>query len=284
LIINLTLGEILMAVNLAIKYATQLDQIWTHASYTDNWINKKYDFDGVDTVKVYTVTTVAPNDYNRASTGDRFGGNAELQDTIATYQLTKDKSFKIAIDRGNYEQQVRAKKAGEVMRYEMNEQIIPMIDADRLATAAAGATAVSQAVSAGTDAYQDTLKLNEYLDECKAPLAGRVLFVTPAEYTLIKTSITTQVLASGYNDKLVGKGFVGELDGVPVVKVPTSYFPAGVKAILVHRDALLGVRQVTETRIVTDSEFVSGSILLGRFIFGSFILKGKEKGVASIVD
>lgn len=273
-----------MAVNLAIKYESQLDQIWTHASYTDNWINKKYDFDGVDTVKVYTVTTVAPNDYNRASTGDRFGGNAELQDTIATYQLTKDKSFKIAIDRGNYEQQMRAKKAGEVMRYEMNEQIIPMIDADRLATAAAGATAVSQAVSATADAYQDTLKLNEYLDECKAPLAGRVLFVTPAEYTLVKTAITTQVLASGYNDKLVGKGFVGELDGVPVVKVPTSYFPAGVKAILVHRDALLGVRQVTETRIVTDSEFVSGSILLGRFIFGSFILKGKEKGVASIVD
>lgn len=36
-----------MAVNLATKYASQLDQIWTHASYTDNWINKKYDFDGV---------------------------------------------------------------------------------------------------------------------------------------------------------------------------------------------------------------------------------------------
>ena len=273
-----------MAVNLALKYASQLDQIWTHASYTDNWINKKYNFDGVDTVKVYTVTTVAPGDYSRTSTGDRFGGNAELQDTIATYQLTNDKSFKIAIDRGNFEQGMRAKKAGEVMRYEMNEQIIPMIDKDRLATVAAGATAVSQAVTATTDAYQDTLKLNEYLDECKAPLEGRVLWVTPAEYNLIKTAITTNILASGYNDKLVGKGFVGELDGVPVVKVPTSYFPTGVKALLCHRDSLLGVRQVTETRIVTDSEFVSGSILLGRFIFGSFVLKGKELGVASIVE
>lgn len=273
-----------MAVNLATKYASQLDQIWTHASYTDNWINKKYDFDGVDTVKVYTVTSVAPGDYSRTSTGDRFGGNTELQDTIATYQLTNDKSFKIAIDRGNFEQGMRAKKAGEVMRIEMNEQIIPMIDKDRLATAAAGATAVSQAYTATTDAYQDTLKLNEYLDECKAPLEGRVLFVTPAEYNLVKTAITTTVLASGYNDKLVRRGYVGELDGVPVVKVPTSYFPSNVKAIMVHRDSLLGVRQVTETRIKTDSEFVSGSILLGRFIFGSFILKGKEKGVASIVS
>lgn len=270
--------------NLAIKYGPKLDQLFTHDSYTDNWINKKYDFDGVATVKVYTATSVAPTDYNRSSTGDRFGGNAELQDTIATYTLTNDKSFKIAIDRGNYEQGMRAKKAGEVMRIQMNEQVIPMIDKDRLATAAAGATAVSQAVTATTDAYQDTLKLGEYLDECKAPLEGRVLFISPAEYNLVKTAITTNIYASGYNDKLVGKGYVGELDGVPVVKVPTSYFPAGVKAIMVHRDALLGVRQVTETRIITDSEFVSGSILLGRFIFGSFILKGKKNGVASIVD
>lgn len=170
------------------------------------------------------------------------------------------------------------------MRIQMNEQIIPMIDKDRLATVAAGATAVSQAVTATANAYQDTLKLNEFLDEDKAPLEGRVLWVTPAEYNLIKSAITTTVLASGYNDKLVGKGFVGELDGVPVVKVPTSYFPAGVKALMCHRDALLGVRQVTETRIINDSEFVSGSVLVGRFIFGSFILKAKKKGVASIVE
>lgn len=273
-----------MAVNLALKYSSKLDQIWTHASYTDNWINKKYDFDGVETVKVYTATSVDPTDYSRTSTGDRYGGNNELQDTIATYTLTNDKGFKIAIDRGNFEQGMRAKKAGEVMRIEMNEKIIPMIDMDRLATAAAGATAVSQAITAGQDAYQDILKANEYLDECKAPLEGRVLFVTPAEYTLIKTAITTNIQAPNYNDKLVAKGFVGELDGVPVVKVPTSYFPSGVMAILVHRDALLGARQVTETRIITDSELVSGSVLVGRFIFGSFILNAKKNGVASVVD
>ena len=270
--------------NLAIKYSSKLDQLFVHDSYTDNWINKKYDFDGVATVKVYTVTSVAPSNYSRTSTGDRFGGNTELQDTIATYTIENDKSFKIAIDRGNYEQGMRAKKAGEVMRIEMNEQIIPMIDKDRLATAAAGATAVSQAVAMTSNAYTDLLNCQEYLDECKAPVDGRVIFITPGEYNEVKEKITTTILASGYNDKLVGKGFVGELDGVPVVKVPTSYFPAGVKAIVLHRDALLGVRQVTETRIITDSEFVSGSILLGRFIFGSFILKGKKNGVASIVD
>ena len=230
------------------------------------------------------MTSVDPTNYNRSATGDRYGGNNELQDTIATYTLTKDKAFKLAIDRGNYEQQMRAKKAGEVMRIEMNEKIIPMIDMDRLATAAAGATAVSQAITAGTDAYQDLLHAQEFLDEAKAPLEGRVIFITPAEYTAVKTAITTTAISSGYNDQLVRKGFVGELDGVPVVKVPTSYFPAGVKAIVLHRDALLGVRQVTETRIITDSELVSGSVLVGRFIFGSFILNAKKNGVASIVE
>lgn len=273
-----------MAVNLAEKYSSKLDQIWTHASYTDNWINKKYDFDGVKTVKAYTVTTVAPTDYDRTSTGDRFGGNNELQDTVATYTLTKDKGFKLAIDRGNYEQGERAKKAGEVMKYQMNEQIIPMIDMDRLAAAAAGATAVSQIVQLSNDNYEDTLDLGVYLDECKAPLEGRVLFVSPSFYKGIKLGIVKEVEATGYNDKLLSKGYVGTLDGVPVVKVPTSYFPAGVKAILIHRDSLLGVRQITETRIKTDSEFVSGAILLGRFIFGSFILEGKKLGVAAVVD
>ena len=273
-----------MAVNLAVKYASQLDQLWTHASYTDSWINKKYDFDGAKTVNVYTVTTVAPSDYNRSSTGDRFGGNNELQDVVTAYTIKNDKSFKLAIDRGNYEQGMRAKKAGEVMRAEMNEQIIPMIDKNRLAVAAAGAAAVNQLVPATTDAYEDTLDLGVFLDEDKAPLEGRVLFVSPAFYKGIKLAITKEIEASEYNGKLLGKGFVGTLDGVPVVKVPTSYFPAGVLAILVHRDTLLGVRQITETRIKTDSEFVSGSILLGRFVFDSFVLHGKEKGVAAVVN
>jgi hypothetical protein len=273
-----------MAVNLAEKYSAQLDQIWTHGSYTDSWINKKYDFDGVKSVKVYTVTSVDPSDYDRTSTGDRFGGANELQDTVATYQLSNDKSFKIAIDRGNYEQGMRAKKAGEVMKIEMNEKVIPLIDKNRLATAATGATAVSQTVTATTDSYEDTLDLNVFLDEAKAPLEGRVLFVTPAFYKGIKLAINKEIHASEYNNKLVGKGFVGELDGVPVVKVPTSYFPANTLAILVHRDSLLGARQITETRIKTDSEFVSGSLLLGRFIYDSFILDGKRLGVAAIVS
>ena len=271
------------SVNLATKYSSQLDQVFTAGSYTDRWVNKKYNFDGVKTVNVYTVTTVQPTNYSRSNTGDRFGGNNELEDVVTPYQLGNDKSFKIVIDRGNYEQGALAKKAGEVMRAEMEEQVIPMIDANRLAKAAIGAAAVSQYYSpTANDAYGDVLKMSADLDEAKTPIAGRVLFVTPAFYNAIKKQITTTVEANGYNDKLLGRGFVGDLDGVPVVKVPTSYFPSNTSAIMIHRDALLGAKQIMNTRIITDSELVDGTILLGRFIFDSFVLNGKKNAVAAI--
>ena len=269
--------------NLASKYSSQLDQVFTAGSYTDRYVNRKYNFDGVKTVNVYTVTTVEPTNYSRSNTGDRFGGNNELQDIVTSYQLANDKSFKIVIDRGNYEQGALAKKAGEVMRAEMEEQVIPMIDANRLSKAAIGAAAASQYYApTANDGYGDVLKMSAALDEAKAPIAGRVLWVTPTFYNAIKKQITTNVEASGYNDKLLGRGFVGDLDGVPVVKVPTSYFPSNTSAIMVHRDALLGAKQIMNTRIITDSELVDGTILLGRFIFDSFVLNGKKKAVAAI--
>lgn len=270
-------------VNLATKYASKLDQLFTAGSYTDRYVNKKYDFTGAKTVEVYTATTVAPSNYDRTNTGDRFGGNNELQDVITAYTINNDKSFKIVIDEGNYLQGALAKKAGEVMRAEMEEQVIPMVDANRLLKAAIGAAAVSQYLSpTANDAYGDTLKLGEKLDECKAPIVGRVLWVTPAFYNGIKKQITTTVLGSGYNDKLLGRGFVGELDGVPVVKVPSSYFPSNTSAIMVHRDALLGVSQIKMTKIKDDSELVDGKVLMGRFIYDSFILNGKKNAVAAI--
>jgi hypothetical protein len=51
---------------------------------------------------------------------------------------------------------------------------------------------------------------------------------------------------------------------------------------MVHRDALLGVDQIKTTRIISDSELVDGKVLVGRFIFDSFILNGKKKAVAAI--
>ena len=274
-----------MTVHLADKYSSKMDLAFAHGSYTDNFVNKDYDFDGVQTINVYTPTTVATSNYNRSATGDRFGGNNELQDTVATYTLANDKCFKITIDRGNYLQGALAKKAGQVLRAEMDEQVIPEIDADRIATGAAAATANSQAVTytSANGAYKAVLDAQAFLDEDKAPTADRVIFVTPAFYNLIKKDITTGVYANGYNDKLVPRGFVGELDGMAVVKVPTSYFPTKTYAVLWQKKALLGANQIKKTDIIEDSELVDGAVLTGRFIYDAFALEAKKKSIASII-
>lgn len=274
-----------MTVHLAEKYSSKMDLAFTHGSYTDNFVNKDYDFDGVQTINVYTPTTVATSNYNRSATGDRFGGNNELQDTVATYTLANDKCFKITIDRGNYLQGALAKKAGQVLRAEMDEQVIPEIDADRIATGAAAATANSQAVTYTTakGAYKSVLDAQAFLDEDKAPTNDRVIFVTPAFYNLIKADITTGVYANGYNDKLVPRGFVGELDGMAVIKAPTSYFPTKTYAVLWQKKALLGANQIKKTDIIEDSELVDGAVLTGRFIYDAFALEAKKKSIASII-
>jgi hypothetical protein len=134
-----------------------------------------------------------------------------------------------------------------------------------------------------SNAYEEFLAVQEILDNDKAPVGGRICYCTPKYHNLIKLD-PNFTKKGDLATEIAINGLVGMIDNVPVVKVPTSYFPAGVKAILLHRDALLGVRQITETRIITDSELVSGSVLVGRFIFGSFILDAKKNGVASIVD
>lgn len=35
------------SINLASKYSAQLDQVFTAGSYTDRYVNRKYNFDGV---------------------------------------------------------------------------------------------------------------------------------------------------------------------------------------------------------------------------------------------
>ena len=273
-----------MAVHVAQKYASKMDMVFTAGSYTDRFVNKDYDFDGVQTINVYTPTTVALSNYSRTGTGDRFGGNNELQDTVASYTLANDRSFKIAIDAGNYKQGALAKKAGEVLRAELEEQYIPEVDADRIATAAAAVTANSQAVTytSANGGYKAVLDAQAFLDECKAPTKDRVIFVTPAFYNLVKADIVTGIHANGYNDKLLPRGFVGELDGMTVIKVPTSYFPTKTYAVLWQKKALLGANQIKKTTIKEDSELVDGAVLFGRFIHDAFVLEAKKLAVSAI--
>lgn len=90
-----------MAQNLATKYSKKVDERFALQSLTEAAMNKDYDWDGVDTVKVYAVDTVPMGDYNRSGSS-RYGAANDLGTSVQTMQLKKDRAFTFVIDRGNH--------------------------------------------------------------------------------------------------------------------------------------------------------------------------------------
>jgi len=119
-----------MAINLTSKYSDKVAEHFKKASLTGSQSNRDYTFEGVKTVKVYSVDTVALTDYNRSGTS-RYGTPAELGDTVQELTMTQDKAFTYTIDKGNEKEQLNVKAASKSLRREIDEVVIPTLDKHR---------------------------------------------------------------------------------------------------------------------------------------------------------
>ena len=82
-------------------------------SLATGFTNRDYDWDGIKTLHVYSIPTVALNNYNRTLGANRYGTPAELQDDEQSLTVTQDKSFTFIIDKGNKMDQMNVKDAGK---------------------------------------------------------------------------------------------------------------------------------------------------------------------------
>jgi hypothetical protein len=239
-----------MAINLASKYSTKIDERFKLGSLTDSAVNQDYDWTGVKTVSVYSIPTVATAAYTRTGTA-RYGTASELQDTKTDYTLSQDKAFTFTIDRGNANEQMMVKDAGKALAREIDEVVVPEIDTYRIAAmvtaAAANGGTTTNAVSA-SNAYSYFLKGTEYLSENKVPLSGRIAFVAPTFYSFIKQD-SGFIKASDMAQGITIKGQVGEIDGVKIVVVPSSYLPANTSFVLAHPAATVGPKKMQDYKI-----------------------------------
>lgn len=113
-----------MAINLASQYSKKVDERFKLKSLTNVAVNKDYDWVGVNSINVYSIPTVAMNDYTASGTG-RYGTPAELQNTIQTMTVTKDRSFTFTIDRKNYQDTQMVMEAGKALARQIDEVIVP---------------------------------------------------------------------------------------------------------------------------------------------------------------
>lgn len=270
-----------MAVNLASKYSNKVDERFALLSLTENiGLNKEYDWSGVKTVTVYSVDTAPMNDYTRSG-GARYGTAEELGDTKKDYTLTKDRSFTYTIDRGNHTEQLMIKEAGKSLSRQIKEVVVPEIDQYRIATWSAAAIANGKTATAAItkdNAYVKFLDAQEALDEAKVPVTGRICFVTPKYHNFLKQD-PSFIKASDMAQKMLINGQVGEVDGVRIIKAPSSYFPANHAFILMHPSCSAAPKKLEDYKTHDNPPGISGWLVEGREIYDCFVLEAKKNAI-----
>lgn len=261
-----------MAIEYASKYSSKVDERFAIAAKTTGAVNNDYEFTGVDTVKVYTIPTVALGDYSLTGTS-RYGNPSELQNSAQTMLLSQDKAFTFTIDKKSEDDTNGAMEAGKALRRQIDEVIIPTIDKYRLATMAAGAK--NTKTGAITDAYAAFLDGNNALTDEGVPEAGRVSYVSPAFYKAIKLD-GAFVKSGDLSQEMLVRGALGQVDGVNIIPVPTSYLPTNVAFIIAHSSATVSPVKLETYKVHDNPPGINGKLVEGRIRYDAFVLNNKK--------
>ena len=268
-----------MALNYTTKYSPLISDRFKLQSFTDKFAGKKFDFDGAQSVIVYTVDPVELNDYNRTSPTARFGSVAELGDTKQTMTMTQDKSFTFSIDHGTSSDQLNVKHCNEQLKSNWDEVCTPVIDMYRLGIWAAGA-GLGKVGAALTrdDVVEAVMKASGAMSNAFVPKKNRAIFISESVY--IMTKLASEIAGiDTLAEKSVSSGIVGRLDGMDIVAVPDSYMPAGVSFIIKHKDATVDPMKIKTMRVQKNPPGIDGDIGECRFYHDSFVLDSKVTGI-----
>ena len=243
-------------INLASKYSAKVDERFKRDALANLVINHDYDFTGVDTVNVYSISTARLNDYNRTG-ANRYGTPDELGTSIQTMKVGQDKGWTFVIDKGNKTQSMMVLDAGKAVSRQLDEVIIPAFDKHVFTTLAKEAgRSVSTAITK-TNAYESFLTAQEWAGDHNVPDSGRVCLCSYKFAGLLKQD-TAFMRDCDVAQNMQIKGLLGEVDGTKIVRVPSSRLPDECDFILTHPIACVAPKQLNEYKIHTDAPGISG--------------------------
>ena len=280
-----------MAINLAENYSKKVVERF----YTDSVIlgktSKEFDWDGLKSIKVYSINTVDPTDYARPTTDtnsgasgatnfmSRYGATYEIGDTIQTMTITQDKAVSMSVDKGNNTQQMMVKNAGKVVSRELREKFIPMFDKYALSvwatnagtTLTAGALTKANIVEKISDAVTALINAETTIDDAYCYI-GATAF---AKLVLSPEFLNVDKLG----EKALDKGVLGHVRGLKIVQVPDSYMPSGVNFLVCKKSCVLAPTKIRDMKIHEDAPGISGALMEIRWMYDAFVLDAKNKGV-----
>lgn len=267
-----------MPQNLATKYSKKVVERFKLKSLTEGAFNTDYDWNDVNSINVYSVGTATMGTYTRSG-DNRYGTITEVDTTIQTLTLARDRAFTKSIDRRNLDESMGAQEAGKFLARQLDEVITPEIDVYRLAAlgtaASVGATA---GATTAANAYTNFLATNEVITNKKVPVTGRIAFMTAAYYNFLKQSNFVLASDDAYEDRKSGK--LGTVDGVEIRVVPTSYMPANHDLIVTHPDAMVSPMILADYITHKNPRGVNGWVVEGRAVYDAFVLTAKIDAIA----
>ncbi len=115
-----------MAQNLATKYSKTVSERFFVKSVTQNAFNNRdYTWNDVTSINVYSVGTATMGTYTRSG-DNRYGTITEVDTTLQTLTLARDRAFTKSIDRRNLDESGGAQEAGKFLARQLDEVITPI--------------------------------------------------------------------------------------------------------------------------------------------------------------
>lgn len=275
-----------MAITASEIYSPVIDQPFDEESYTKELEgnNKEIKFQkGSKTVKVRTVATAgAVTNHDATDTfSEQIAGIVNVDSTINTYTLDQQKDIKQFLDRTVVATNNSITEGGKVLHAIVAEQLVPLIDAYRLAILAAIATDNLQNVAATADGYANVLSARAFL--INARLGKKMLgYVNTTTADSIRLSdhfvpYTSEAL------KKMNSGDIGMLAGIKIKEVPADLLADNVGMVVVNPTVVSAPRFLDDSK-VGESAAAFGSLLLCLYMYTCVVSVPKQKGVSAILE
>lgn len=269
-----------MAINLAEKYSSQVDETIRKGLLSTAGTNNDVDFIGTKTVKIYSLDTAPLNDYVPSGI-NRYGTPEELQDTTQEMTMTQQKSFTFSIDKTNaVDTPEGVRNAGKALQRQIDQVIIPEIDRYRFAKLAENAGNKTYTALTKDNAYSAFVSANTKITDAEIPTEGRIAFCSAAFVEQLKLSDNYTKATELSQERVVYKGMVGDVDGVAIILVPGRRLPVGVSFIITHPMCAPAPVKLQEYKIHQDPPGLAGHLVEGLLYHDLFVFEKKKVAIA----
>lgn len=268
------------------KTANIMDKPLSVASVVSPYLGDNgYSWDGMNTIRVLSVANGTLSDYDEADAETPFGTPSLVVPDEQVLTLAYNKSMLLRIQRTQIQDIPVSSFSKQVALQQAKEVFVPAHDAYSLAKIFA-ARPSGNVVALDTSDYP--LSFSQVVSKVREQGGGMdsiIAWVTYAFADILRAKINFTGSDAGYAE---GKnGYLGKMAGSPIVMVPSSYFFAGVHAIVADKRAIIHVTPKMDPQnggmtVIDPVPGFSGVEIQLRDRADTFVLNKKARNIATL--